>query len=134
MRLENLIYHLSLNGKKHLVLLSILRFSKYEFPVQVISVPEGDFFFDFVRHLTDWIKKARPTRDGKFLKKSFILNRCRLEKLFLVPVWWVNLSSAVARIQIRPYYCTNHKYKKNIKIRTRGAKIQFKLYVLYAKY
>ena len=30
----------------------------------VISVPEGDFFFDFVRHLTDWIKKARPTRDG----------------------------------------------------------------------
>jgi myosin-7 len=31
---------------------------------KVISVPEGDFFFDFVRHLTDWIKKARPTRDG----------------------------------------------------------------------
>lgn len=25
----------------------------------VISVPEGDFFFDFVRHLTDWIMKAR---------------------------------------------------------------------------
>lgn len=31
---------------------------------QVISVPEGDFFFDFVRHLTDWIKKARPAKDG----------------------------------------------------------------------
>lgn len=31
----------------------------------VISVPEGDFFFDFVRHLTEWLKKARPTRDGK---------------------------------------------------------------------
>ncbi|XP_046676172.1 myosin-VIIa isoform X1 [Homalodisca vitripennis] len=31
---------------------------------KVISVPEGDFFFDFVRHLTDWIKKARPSRDG----------------------------------------------------------------------
>ena len=33
---------------------------------KVISVPEGDFFFDFVRHLTDWIKKARPTRDGQY--------------------------------------------------------------------
>ncbi|RWS12698.1 myosin-VIIa-like protein 2 [Dinothrombium tinctorium] len=31
---------------------------------KVISVPEGDFFFDFVRHLTDWIRKARPSRDG----------------------------------------------------------------------
>ncbi|CAH1781656.1 unnamed protein product [Owenia fusiformis] len=31
---------------------------------KVISVPEGDFFFDFVRHLTEWIKKARPAREG----------------------------------------------------------------------
>ncbi|XP_069105456.1 myosin-VIIa-like isoform X1 [Argopecten irradians] len=32
---------------------------------KVISVPEGDFFFDFVRHLTDWIRKARPGKsDG----------------------------------------------------------------------
>ena len=37
---------------------------------KVISVPEGDFFFDFVRHLTDWIRKARPSRDGKLTKKT----------------------------------------------------------------
>lgn len=31
---------------------------------KVISVPESDFFFDFVRHLTEWLKKARQTKDG----------------------------------------------------------------------
>ena len=30
----------------------------------MISVPETDFFFDFVRQLTEWIRKARPSRDG----------------------------------------------------------------------
>jgi len=31
---------------------------------KVISVPEGDFFFDFVRHITDWIRKGRALSDG----------------------------------------------------------------------
>ena len=32
---------------------------------KVISVPEGDFFFDFVRHITDWIRKGRSITEGK---------------------------------------------------------------------
>ena len=32
---------------------------------KVISVPESDFFFDFVRHLTEWLKRARQGKDGK---------------------------------------------------------------------
>ena len=31
---------------------------------KVISVPDGDFFFDFVRHITDWIRKGRSLSEG----------------------------------------------------------------------
>jgi len=44
----------------------------------VISVPEGDFFFDFVRHLTDWIRKARPTADtstAQFTYQVFFMKK-----------------------------------------------------------
>jgi len=31
---------------------------------KVISVPDGDFFFDFVRHLTEWLKKTKASEGG----------------------------------------------------------------------
>lgn len=38
---------------------------------KVISVPESDFFFDFVRHLTEWLRRTRA-RDGEnFFSGSF---------------------------------------------------------------
>lgn len=51
---------------------------------KVISVPEADFFFDFVRHLIEWLKKARPVsqRDGTSLNMSY--------QVFFMKKLWTN--------------------------------------------
>ena len=49
---------------------------------KVISVPEGDFFFDFVRHITDWIRKGRVLSDGKFLH-YWLNGNLRINVLYL---------------------------------------------------
>lgn len=48
----------------------------------MISVPEGDFFFDFVRQLTDWIRKNRPTRDGSMPQFTY--------QVFFMKKLWTN--------------------------------------------
>ena len=32
---------------------------------KIFSIPENEFFFDFIRHLSEWVAKARPNRDGQ---------------------------------------------------------------------
>uniref|UniRef100_A0A8C5CVX1 Myosin VIIA n=1 Tax=Gadus morhua TaxID=8049 RepID=A0A8C5CVX1_GADMO len=50
---------------------------------KVISVPDGDFFFDFVRHLTDWIKKARQAKDGVVPSLTY--------QVFFMKKLWTNM-------------------------------------------
>ena len=51
---------------------------------KVISIPEEDFFFDFVRLLTDWMRKSRPNRDGS--KAVFTYHVFFMRKL------WTNIT------------------------------------------
>ena len=32
---------------------------------KVISLKEGDFFFDSLRQVSDWVKKNRPQKEGE---------------------------------------------------------------------
>ena len=34
-------------------------------PPQVISQKEGDFFFDSLRQVADWVKKNKPQKEGE---------------------------------------------------------------------
>jgi len=47
---------------------------------KVISVPEGDFFFDFVRHLTEWLKRTNkesgtPASGGNLTYQVFFMKK-----------------------------------------------------------
>ncbi|XP_072113084.1 unconventional myosin-VIIa-like [Mobula birostris] len=48
---------------------------------KVISIPEGDFFFDYVRHVCDWVRKERCTPEG--LAGSVAYKVLFLRKLWL---------------------------------------------------
>ena len=37
---------------------------------KIFSIPENEFFFDFIRHLSEWVAKARPNRDGYKSKRA----------------------------------------------------------------
>uniref|UniRef100_A0A1I8FCU5 AAA_lid_3 domain-containing protein n=1 Tax=Macrostomum lignano TaxID=282301 RepID=A0A1I8FCU5_9PLAT len=54
-----------------------------DFCANVISVPEGDFFFDFVRHLTEWNQEgeAQPAGQGPQRRTSSSLPSWKLPKL-----------------------------------------------------
>ena len=84
--------------------------------LSVISVPEGDFSFDFVRHLTDWIQKARPVKEMEVcrptlahpsakatsLKQNFIsqVDHAGIGTMFVLVSWVFSFCSNVAFVII----------------------------------
>ncbi|GAB1609908.1 myosin-VIIa-like [Argonauta hians] len=81
---------------------------------KVISVPEGDFFFDFVRYLTDWIRKARPAREGSV--SAFTYQVFFMKKLWTntVPGVDVNADTIFHYYQELPKYLRGyHKCTKD---------------------
>ncbi|XP_068084788.1 myosin-VIIa [Anabrus simplex] len=49
---------------------------------KVFSVPDSDFFFDYVRELTEWMKKARPSRGGGQVQYQY--------QIFFMKKLWTN--------------------------------------------
>ncbi|GCC41295.1 hypothetical protein chiPu_0025075, partial [Chiloscyllium punctatum] len=49
----------------------------------VVSFPEGDFFFDHVRQVTDWYKKEKPVKSGTSVSVTY--------KVLFVRKLWLNV-------------------------------------------
>jgi len=63
----------------------------------VISVPEGDFFFDFVRHLTDWIMKARAQAESEIPQLSY-------QVFYMKKLWTLTIPGKDINADIRFHY------------------------------
>ncbi|XP_049788298.1 myosin-VIIa-like [Schistocerca cancellata] len=50
---------------------------------KVFSVPETDFFFDFVHELTQWMRKARPSRNESAVQFQY--------QIFFMRKLWINV-------------------------------------------
>ena len=66
---------------------------------KIFSIPENEFFFDFIRHLSEWVAKARPNRDGLVQKskgqiRSFNMNSGSAQQysyqVFFMKKLWMN--------------------------------------------
>ncbi|XP_018425261.1 PREDICTED: unconventional myosin-VIIa [Nanorana parkeri] len=95
---------------------------------KVISVPEGDFFFDFVRHLTDWIKKARPSKDGIVPSLTY--------QVFFMKKLWTNTVPAKDPMadSIFHYYQELPKYLRGYHKCTREDVLQLAALIYRVKY
>jgi len=63
----------------------------------VISVPEGDFFFDFVRHLTDWIMKARAQAEMEIPQLSY-------QVFYMKKLWTLTIPGKDVNADVRFHY------------------------------
>ena len=78
----------------------------------MISVPEGDFFFDFVRHLTDWIMKAR-SQDSEMPKLTYQVFFMKKLWTLTVPGKDVNADVMFHYYQVSNYVCMSGGSEKS---------------------
>jgi hypothetical protein len=55
------------------------------FPPQVISQKEGDFFFDSLRQVSDWIKKNKPQKEGEGVSVGGVAGMVKVQGYWLPP-------------------------------------------------
>nr|CAD7429526.1 unnamed protein product [Timema monikensis] len=57
---------------------------------KIFSVPEAEFFFDYVRELSEWIKRTRPSRGGEEQVHGLAVGAEFQYQVFFMKKLWVN--------------------------------------------
>jgi myosin-7 len=94
---------------------------------KVISVPEGDFFFDFVRHLTDWIIRAQATESD--------VPKLTYQVFFMKKLWTSTIPGKDVNADVMFHYFQElPKYLRGYHSCSEDEAIQLAAYIFRVKY
>ena len=89
--------------RNKILILEANRYHIYSFVTEcakayyLVSAPENDFFFDFVRHLTDWIVKARAQAEMEIPQLSY-------QVFYMKKLWTLTVPGKDINADIRFHY------------------------------
>lgn len=92
------VYVVFLTSSNHFVMLICYAYLfKTVFLLSVISVPDNDYFFDFVRHLTDWIMKVRAEAGSEIPQLSHRV-------LYMKKLWMLTVPGKDVNADVQFHY------------------------------